>query len=101
MAPQQRLNPLLFLQGILGVLLYLNAGALAAYQPFRLSLGTLALTIGSVAVVALLLARLVPDKRRLVAATAMFGTSLLSISQWLFGAWIPSLNQLLYSKVQW
>lgn len=77
----------------------MHAGTLAAFQPFRLSLGTLALTLGSMAVLALLLARLVPDKRRLVAATAMFGTSLLSISQWLFGAWIPSLNQLLHSKV--
>lgn len=97
--PQQRLNPLLLLQGILGALLYIHAGTLASFQPFRLSLGTLALTLGSVAVLALLLARLVPDKRRLIAATAMFGTSLLSFSHWLFGAWIPSFHQILHSKV--
>lgn len=55
--PSQRLNPLLLLQGIVGSLLFLYAPQLAASQPFRLSLGTLALTVGSLAVLAMVLAR--------------------------------------------
>jgi hypothetical protein len=35
----------------------------------------------------------VPHKGKLLAGTAMFGGSFLAATRWLFGVWLPSLNQ--------
>ena len=37
--------------------------------------------------------RRVPHKGKLLAGTAVFGSSFLATMRWLFGVWLPSANQ--------
>lgn len=43
--------------------------------------------------------RSVPNKKTLMAGAALFGSSMLGVVRWFFGAWIPSYDQLIYNKV--
>jgi hypothetical protein len=62
----------------------------------RLTGGTLGFMALSSLIVLLYLYRRVPHKGKLLAGTAVFGSSFLATMRWLFGVWLPSANQVLH-----
>ncbi|KAI7842677.1 hypothetical protein COHA_003608 [Chlorella ohadii] len=84
------------LAAAVGGFLFWNAAPLSTSTPFRLTGGTLGFMALSSLIVLLYLYRRVPHKGKLLAGTAVFGSSFLATMRWLFGVWLPSAHQVLH-----
>ncbi|BDA46042.1 probable nuclear envelope integral membrane protein 1 [Coccomyxa sp. Obi] len=86
-------------QGVLGAALYWWAGPLSHSMFFRLSAGSLGFMMLSVLILIFVLSRAVPNKRGMGAACAVLGSTFTGLVRYWFGRWIPTFEQLMYSKV--
>ncbi|KAI3429490.1 hypothetical protein D9Q98_005579 [Chlorella vulgaris] len=83
------------LAAVLGGFLFWNAGVLSESTPFRLTGGTVGFMALSSVILLFVLYRKVPHKGKLLAGSAVFGSTFLAAMRWLFGVWLPSLHQVL------
>ncbi|EIE24259.1 hypothetical protein COCSUDRAFT_65818 [Coccomyxa subellipsoidea C-169] len=86
-------------QGVLGAALYWWAGPLSHSMFFRLSAGSLGFMLLSVLILIFVLSRALPNKRGMGAAFAVLGSTFTGLMRYCFGRWIPTFEQLMYSKV--
>ncbi|KAI8477032.1 MAG: hypothetical protein J3K34DRAFT_455414 [Monoraphidium minutum] len=82
----------------LGVALFMNARALTASPTFRLGAGTLTFMSGAALVVAFILMRSLPHKKKLAAAMAVSASSVVAAVRWAYGTWAPDAVALLTSR---
>ncbi|KAK9855139.1 hypothetical protein WJX84_006268 [Apatococcus fuscideae] len=94
---EQDFSYVLLGMGVAGALLFLFSTPLSTSQPFRLSAGTLGFMALSVAILLVFISRHLPSKKSVVVAFGIFGSSFAAVMQSLFGRWIPSYHQLIYS----
>ncbi|KAL4856891.1 Nuclear envelope integral membrane protein 1 [Chlorella vulgaris] len=73
------------LAAVLGGFLFWNAGVLSESTPFRLTGGTVGFMALSSVILLFVLYRKVPHKGKLLAGSAVFGSTFLAAMRWLFG----------------
>eukprot|EP00891_Asterochloris_glomerata_P001352 jgi/Astpho2/1352/Aster-06215 len=98
LSKQEQPNPWLPAAALAGVLLFFNADRLSRSMFFRISSGTLSIMLLAVLIVMFLGARSLPNKKSMMAAFALFGSSFTTLMRCFFGRWVPSWRQLLHSK---
>ncbi|KAK9906578.1 hypothetical protein WJX75_004502 [Coccomyxa subellipsoidea] len=86
-------------QEVLGAALYWWAGPLSHSIFFRLSAGSLGFMLLSVLILIFVLSRALPNKKGMGAAFAVLGSTFTGLMRYCFGRWIPTFEQLMYSKV--
>eukprot|EP00884_Botryococcus_braunii_P017757 jgi/Botrbrau1/4665/Bobra.33_2s0034.3 len=87
--------------GIVGLLLYNFAGPLSESLIFRLGAGSVSFMLLSAVILLFVVYRTLPNKRAVAAMFTLFGTSMAGWFRFFFGQWIPSVHQLVSSKVVW
>ncbi|CAL8462177.1 g1708 [Coccomyxa elongata] len=95
---EEKVSGVQLAQGVLGAALYWWAGPLSHSLFFRLSAGSLGFMMLSVLILIFVLSRAVPNKRGMGAAFALLGSTFSGLVRYWFGRWIPTFEQLMYSK---
>ncbi|KAF5837754.1 hypothetical protein DUNSADRAFT_3897 [Dunaliella salina] len=95
---EARLDYLMLVSGLGGLVFFYAAPALSSSVVFRLSCGSALFTTGSLIVLLIFLFRFIPHKRTVSAVMAATGSGGMAILRWLTGKWIPPLSQLLQSR---
>eukprot|EP00884_Botryococcus_braunii_P017756 jgi/Botrbrau1/4664/Bobra.33_2s0034.2 len=97
----QKFSAFMLSLGIVGLLLYNFAGPLSESLIFRLGAGSVSFMLLSAVILLFVVYRTLPNKRAVAAMFTLFGTSMAGWFRFFFGQWIPSVHQLVSSKVVW